>query len=282
MVILGIEASGLVASAAVWEDGVLRAEYTINNKLTHSQTLLPMIEAMLSLSETALDCVDAIAVSEGPGSFTGLRIGAATAKGLALAKDIPVIGISSLRALSENEADSGMLVVPLMDARRGQVYCGAWQDGKEIISERAVPIEELIGTLRQALPDGSAGEKTAPAVLFLGDGVPVHKETILKTADFPCRFASAGNARQRAASVAELGAADYAAWLSENGFSAEEAKALGADRLSGLGKFSGSVMNSDEFVPKYLRKPQAEREKEAGLLEDPGMRSLRKIARGAC
>ena len=119
MKILGIEASGLVASTALWEDGVLRAEYTVNNKLTHSQTLLPMTEDMLNREGTALSELDAIAVSAGPGSFTGLRIGAATAKGLALALDLPVISVSSLRALRENLAETDGVIVPIMDARRG-------------------------------------------------------------------------------------------------------------------------------------------------------------------
>ena len=310
MKILGIEASGLVASAALWEDGVLKAEYTVNNKLTHSQTLLPMIGEMLRISGEALESVDAVAASAGPGSFTGLRIGAATAKGLALAMNIPIISLSSLRALAENEADAaGMLVVPIMDARRGQVYCGAWRDGMEVLPERACAIEELLealatvmgpdeavmetgeektGTDREAAKTEVAAGKTEIAasgagtgiVLFLGDGVPVHRELIGQQARFPYRFAAANNQRQRAASVAQLGAAVYANWLAAQGLTAEEVRSQGADQIAQAGLFCGQVMNSDEFVPVYLRKPQAEREKDAGLLEDPGERSLKKLRRG--
>ena len=281
MKILGIEASGLVASAALWEDGVLKSEYTINNRLTHSQTLLPMVAEMMRMSEEKLEEIDAIAASAGPGSFTGLRIGAATAKGLALALDIPVISLSSLRALAENEADAAdTLIVPIMDARRGQVYCGAWQNGMEVLSERACGIEELLETLEQIMVGQADGEKNGGSVLFLGDGVPVHRELIGQKAGFSYHFAAANNQRQRAASLAQLGAAVYASWLSAHGLSDAEAGTYGADRLSEMGVFDGQVMNSDEFVPVYLRKPQAEREKDAGLLEDPGARSLRKLRRG--
>ena len=288
MKILGIEASGLVASTALWEDGVLKAEYTVNNRLTHSQTLLPMTAELMRMSEEKLENLDAVAVSAGPGSFTGLRIGAATAKGLALAMKIPVISLSSLRSLAENEADAeDMLVVPIMDARRGQVYCGAWKNGEAVLPERACGIEELLNVLEAAVgkqtPDrisGAASGSTCRGVIFLGDGVPVHKELIEERAHFPHRFAAANNQRQRAASVAQLGAAVYAAWLSAHGLSAAEAKERGADALSEAGVFDGQVMNSDEFVPIYLRKPQAEREKDAGLLEDPGAHSLKKLRRG--
>ena len=141
MKILAIEASGLVASVAVTEDDMLKAEFTVNNKLTHSQTLLPMLKEMLHISGESLDDIDAIAVSAGPGSFTGLRIGAATAKGLALAKDIPIIKISSLEALMyELASDSHDVICPIMDARRGQVYCAAWRDGEKLIPEKAIRI----------------------------------------------------------------------------------------------------------------------------------------------
>lgn len=279
MKILGIEASGLVASTALWEDGVLRAEYTVNNKLTHSQTLLPMTEDMLNREGTALSELDAIAVSAGPGSFTGLRIGAATAKGLALALDLPVISVSSLRALRENLAETDGVIVPIMDARRGQVYCGAWQGEQALFSEQALPVEELLALLGQSLQQGPE-ELKGCCVTFLGDGVPPYREKIEAGADFRIRFASGANGRQRAASTAQLGGRLYAEWLSECGLSAREAKALGALELERRGLFTETVMLSDRLTPSYLRKPQAEREKEAGLLEDAGQKSLRKIARG--
>ena len=276
MRILGIEASGLVASTALWEDGVILAEYTINNRLTHSQTLLPMIEAMLRTSGEPLEKTSAIAVSRGPGSFTGLRIGAATGKGLALALDIPVIGVSSLKALAENERDAEDVIVPIMDARRGQVYCYAELLGQELLEEQAMAVENLVALLSEEILQSCPGK----SVLFLGDGVPVYRERILALADFPCRFAAANQQRQRGASVAQLGARLYESWLREKELSPEQVKEMGADRISEAGLFTDTVMNSDELVPVYLRKPQAEQERDAGLLEDPGQKSLRKIARG--
>lgn len=279
MRILAIEASGLVASGAVLEDGLLRAEYTICNRLTHSQTLLPMVESLLKLSDTPMESLAAIAVSAGPGSFTGLRIGAATAKGLALALDLPIISVSSLKALAENEADAAerAIIVPMMDARREQVYCAAYCGENELIPESAKAVSELLAQLSALCREEQYRERP---VLFLGDGVPVHRALIAEQADFPYRFAGANNSRQRAASVAQCGARLFLDWLQKTGLSAEDLKKMGADAASSKKLFSGGVMNADEFVPRYLRKPQAEREKDAGLLEDPGERSLKKLARG--
>ena len=102
MKILGLDSSGLVASVAVVEDDTLIAEYTMNYKKTHSQTLLPMLDEIKKAVELELDSIDAIAVAQGPGSFTGLRIGSATAKGLGLALDKPLVGVSTLEALAYN------------------------------------------------------------------------------------------------------------------------------------------------------------------------------------
>ena len=124
MRILGIESSSLVASVAIVEDGVTMAEYTANFKKTHSQTLLPMIASMTELLGIELSTVDAIAVSGGPGSFTGLRIGSATAKGLGLALNKPLIHVPTLDATAYNLYGAGALISPIMDARMNQVYKG--------------------------------------------------------------------------------------------------------------------------------------------------------------
>ena len=121
MKILAIDSSGLVATVAVTEDDSLVAEYTINYKKTHSQTLVPMLEEVKKMIGLDLGTIDAIAVAKGPGSFTGLRIGSATAKGLGLALDKPIIPVSTLDALSMNAWGSDKLVCPIMDARREQV-----------------------------------------------------------------------------------------------------------------------------------------------------------------
>ena len=128
MRILAMDSSGLVASVAVVEDGpvgeVTVAEYTVNYKKTHSQTLLPMLDDVAKMIELDLDTIDAIAVAAGPGSFTGLRIGSATAKGLGLALKKPLIHVPTLHGLAYNLCGSDKLVCPIMDARRGQVYTG--------------------------------------------------------------------------------------------------------------------------------------------------------------
>ena len=126
MKILGIESSSLVASAAVVSDGILTAEYTVNFKKTHSQTLLPMIHEIVNMLEMDLRSLDAIAVAGGPGSFTGLRIGGATAKGLGLALKKPLVHVPTVEAMAYNLWGSSALVCPIMDARRNQVYTGLY------------------------------------------------------------------------------------------------------------------------------------------------------------
>lgn len=273
MKILGIESSGLVASVAVTEGDILKAEFTINNRMTHSETLLPMLEQMMKLLGEDVKEADAIAVSAGPGSFTGLRIGAATAKGLGLAVNRPLIKVSSLAALGFqlNTCGPETVVCPIMDARRGQVYCAAYQSGLEVIKEQACDIHIFLAALNRM------AEEADVEFVFLGDGVPVHMDVIAAELNADFSFASAENNRQRAASVAVLGGLLYAGWLRKNGITADEVRKAGADSV---GCFDEIVMNSDTFVPEYLRKPQAEREMEAGLLEDPGLHSLKKLAKG--
>ena len=132
MKILALDSSGLVASVAVVSDDNLIGEYTINYKKTHSQTLLPMLDEVAKMTELDLKTIDFIAVSAGPGSFTGLRIGSATAKGLALALDKQIVSVPTVDALAYNLWGSADVVCPLMDARRNQTYTGLYSfDGKE-------------------------------------------------------------------------------------------------------------------------------------------------------
>ena len=135
MRVLAIDSSGLTASVAIVEEEVTIAEYTVNYKKTHSQTLLPMIDEMVKMTETDLDTIDAIAVAGGPGSFTGLRIGSATAKGLGLALDKPLIHIPTVDGLAYNVYGCEDLICPIMDARRNQVYTGmytfSWKAGEK-------------------------------------------------------------------------------------------------------------------------------------------------------
>ena len=143
MKILGIDTSSMAASVAVIEDNKLICEYTINTKKTHSQKLMPMIENMLSLSDLNVRELDAIAVCEGPGSFTGLRIGMATAKAIAHVNDIPVIGVNSLEVLAANMNLCDKKICSILDAQRNQVYIGI-QPIDELLEELAQSKEEWI------------------------------------------------------------------------------------------------------------------------------------------
>ena len=148
MKILALDSSGLTASVAVIEDENLMGEYTMNYKKTHSQTLLPMIHDMLEMADVSVKELDAIAIASGPGSFTGLRIGAATAKGLGGALSIPLIAVPTLEGLAYNLAGAEALVCPIMDARRQQAYYGIYDVSNEVPVEiekpDAAPIEVVL------------------------------------------------------------------------------------------------------------------------------------------
>ena len=122
MLILAFESSAKPASVALLRDGKLLSVYTQCSQLTHSRTLLPMAEDMLKNAELTLRDVDLFAVAHGPGSFTGVRIGVSTVKGLAWALDKPCVGVSTLEAMAWNGVAAGGFVCPVMDARRSQVY----------------------------------------------------------------------------------------------------------------------------------------------------------------
>lgn len=229
MNVLSIESSGLVASVALMSEDILVGEYTIHNKKTHSQTLLPMISDMLDMAEVDRNEIDCVAVSAGPGSFTGLRIGASTAKGLAWTIGVPVVPVSSLMGLAANISQEGAVVCPIMDARRSQVYYGIYRIRKGIPEEICKPdvtsIEEAVEKVNQI------GE---PAI-YLGDGVPVFQEIVKERSVIPVTFADARNRYQSGASVARLGAILFE---------------------------RGQYVPAGEFAPVYLRKSQAERERE--------------------
>lgn len=238
MKILGIDSSGLVATVAIVEDDVMLGEYTTNYKKTHSQTLLPMLEELKKMIDLDLNTLDAIAVSAGPGSFTGLRIGAATAKGLGLALELPLVEVPTLEGLAYNLYGSADLVCPIMDARRNQVYTGVYEfvaqtreDGskgyclKTVIPQCAMDIQELLTQLNDC----------GHSVMFLGDGVPVYSKVIGELCRVPHGFAPSHMNAQRAGSVAALGAVYYD---------------------------QGKTVAAAAHQPEYLRKSQAEREKE--------------------
>ena len=231
MKILGIDSSGLVASVAIVEDNDLKGEYTVNYKKTHSQTLLPMLDEVARMIELDLNTIDAIAVSGGPGSFTGLRIGSATAKGLGLALNKTLIHIPTVDALAYNLIGHRDMVCPLMDARRNQTYTGLYRfDGNKmqiVKPQCAVGIDEIISEIN----------KTGEAVVFLGDGVAVFENYIKENCQVPYSFAPAHVNKQRAGAVAALGLIYY-----EN----------------------GQTETAVEHKPDYLRLSQAERERLEG------------------
>lgn len=190
MRILALDSSGLVATVAIVEEEQILAEYTVNYKKTHSQTLLPMLDEIVKMTEFDLNTLDAIAVAGGPGSFTGLRIGSATAKGLGLALNKPLIHIPTVDGLAYNLYGNSGLLCPIMDARRNQVYTGLYRfEGEqfEIVEEQmAISLEELIGKLN------AYGEK----VTFLGDGVPVYQTQLKEGLQTEYHFAPAHKNRQ--------------------------------------------------------------------------------------
>ena len=195
MIILALESSGLVASAALVSEDRLIGEYTTNFKKTHSQTLLPMMDALLKMTGIDISEIDAFAISGGPGSFTGLRIGSATVKGLAMATGKPVINVPTLEGLACNFFGTDSVICPLMDARRNQTYTAIYAfEGDELVclsQQKAVKIEEILEEVNQL------GRK----VIFLGDGVPVFKEKIAALVKVPWQLAPAHLAAQRAGAV---------------------------------------------------------------------------------
>lgn len=240
MKMLAIEGSSLVASVAVLDGEELLCEYSINTKKTHSQTLLPMITQMLDCAGLELADMEAIAVAAGPGSFTGLRITASLAKGLAMSIGKPIIPVCTLEAMAMQYAGDGRLICPIMDARRGQVYTGLYR-GREIVETGQSRLEILL--------DESAAELEvlldrldvmAEPVIFLGDGLPVHRKRIEERLPEQAIFADAIHARQRASALA----------------------LRGQELLS-----FGVTTDALSFAPHYLRLSQAEREKLAAAAE---------------
>ena len=233
MKILAIESSGGCASCAILEDDNILIEKTGPFKVTHSETLMPMIaDAFREMHLNASD-MDLIAVSGGPGSFTGLRIGSATAKGLGFALGKQLVHVPTLDALSCNFRDSEDVIVPLMDARRGQVYTGIYRFEKDpegepqlvtLLQGCAVPVEELLDIIN---------EKYASCrIIFTGDGTAPSKELIESTLKAEYAFAEGADALQRAGSVGLLGFSLYK---------------------------KGMAHDAAAEAPEYLRPSQAER-----------------------
>ncbi len=228
MRILAIESSAVTASVAIVDDGVLTAEYTVNYKKTHSQTLLPMIDQICKMTDTAASDFDLIGVSVGPGSFTGLRIGVATAKGIALATGVPVSPVPTLEAMAYNYAGTDVYVCTVMDARRDNVYGAVYHFEK---NGHVCDIEKGLYDSRHM---ASLLNELGKDVVMIGDGIPVMERVI---SDITCgvTFAAPNMNTQRAASVAVLALKMYN---------------------------EGRSVSGSEVVPDYIRPSQAERELE--------------------
>lgn len=224
MKILALDSTATVASVALCEDDRLLGEYTVNNGNTHSETLLPMVESLLRFFEIDTDDIDLFASSAGPGSFTGVRIGAATVKGLAFGTQKPCIGVSTLDALAYNLNMINGLICPVMNARRKQVYTALFrcEDGvlTRLCPDSAIAIAELDELL-------SAYDEQ---VYLCGDGYAITKELLTH----PIGFTPERLRHQSAFSVAQIAKAAY----------------------------DVGIRTSDvEMSPTYLRPSQAERER---------------------
>ena len=226
MKIFACDSTAKTASVALCEDGVLLAEFTQNGGNTHSETLLPMTEVLLNSMKTDIDDIDLFAISEGPGSFTGVRIGAATVKGFAHRKNKPCVGVSTLEALAKNLAfGDDRVIVPVMDARRGQFYTAkfALEDGKfkRISEDSALSFEEFTADI-QAL---------GMRVYLCGDGYASARRLLGELLSFetPERLRY-----QSAYSVAQIALEKYS---------------------------HGEYTSAADLRPTYLRLPQAERDR---------------------
>ncbi len=227
MLILAFESSAKPASVALMRDGQLLSQYFQCSALTHSRTLLPMAEDMLKNAELSIEDVDMFAVAHGPGSFTGIRIGVSTVKGLAWASNKPCTGVSTLEAMAWNGAAAGGYVCPVMDARRSQVYNAIFEikDGKpcRLTKDRPIALNELAEEVK----------KLGAPVLLVGDGIEITK-AYFDANSVPC-----------------VAAAENIRWQSAWGV-AMAAK----DRMP---------QSADELLPVYLRLSQAERERQERL-----------------
>lgn len=235
MRILAIDSSGLVASVAILTEDTLLAEYTVNHKKTHSQTLLSMLDEIVHMIELDLSEIDAIAVAKGPGSFTGLRIGSATAKGLGMALNKPLIGIPTVDALAYNMFACDYIICPLMDARRNQVYTGLYEFcGKDFIvieEQQAVDVTTIVDKINIC----------GKPVVYLGDGVDSYRDQLSNLTKVPYIIAPSHLNKQRAAALGALAIEYYK---------------------------QGIMESAKDHVPDYLRLSQAEREREEAMKKE--------------
>ena len=224
MKILALDSTANTSTVALLENESLVALYTVNTKNTHSETLLPMVKALLASADVRVEDIDAFAVANGPGSFTGVRIGVATIKGLAFGTDKKCVAVSTTEALSVNLEGFDGIACPIMNARRGQVYTCIFKDGKPLIDECCMMLDDLIPML----------EKYDEKIYFTGDG---YELTLDK------------NIKNRCETPEQL----------------RYSNAYGVGRVAYRKILNGEYTTDTDLRVNYLRKPQAEREREERL-----------------
>ncbi|MGN1433639.1 MAG: tRNA (adenosine(37)-N6)-threonylcarbamoyltransferase complex dimerization subunit type 1 TsaB [Ruminococcus sp.] len=226
MKILAVDTSATAASVAVAEENKLIGEFSINTALTHSQTLIPMIDELLKNTGLSVNNIDAVAVNAGPGSFTGVRIGVAAVKGIAFPKNLPCVSVSTLESMAYNMLGNDCIVCSVMDARCSQVYNALFRVNgcsvTRMTADRALSLTDLKLELQ------NISEK----IVLVGDGAVLCSEFLNSELE-NVMLAPLNNRIQTASSVA------YAAFGKIN---------------------NGETLTSDELMPVYLRLPQAQRE----------------------
>ena len=233
MKVLSIDSSSKVATAAILEDNILLGEYVLNNKKEHSVILLPMIENLLKDCNLSIDDIDGYVVSKGPGSFTGLRIGMATIKGMSFGSNKPYISLSSLEGLAYNLINFDGIICSVMDALRENVYAAVYKSNNNALEPLLNPTSMELSDLLDYL------KKYTEKVIFVGDGVIKHKEYILNNFTNPIFPPDSFNII-KASTIAEIG----------------------------INKLKQGLSDNPNSGPVYLKKPQAERERERRLKLD--------------
>jgi len=232
MLVLGIETSTPVCGVALVDNDKVCAQYTLDLGIHHSEHLFPMIQRVLEDRGATTADLDGVAVASGPGSFTGLRIGIASAKSLCMSADVPLVGVSTLAGMAFSMGCQNMPVCPMLDARRGQVYTGIYQIMEDslirTLADFAADIEDVLGSLPQ------------PVLLF-GDGAWLHAARIKEALGTGACFGNAKLSRPDAGAIALLGTDQFA---------------------------QGNGVDLDTFEPQYLRTSQAEQVREARLAKE--------------
>jgi len=230
MKVLAFETSSMVASVALLDEEKVIVEFSVNNKKTHSQMLMPIMEQVISKIDIELKDIDVFAVSNGPGSFTGIRIGVSTVKSLAQALKKPVLGVSSLDGLAFNLVNFSDIICPIMDARNAQVYTALYRSNGTDIDRFEDYIAIRVSDLADML------NKLVENIMFCGDGAPIYKNILKEILGERAKFAQSPFMFQRASSIGFL--------------------ALQKAKLN-------LVLEYNELQPFYLRKSQAEQKLES-------------------